>query len=607
MNNLLKIPGGTRLAALLIMALAAFVSAACDDDNNNPQPTPSNLVLTIFHNNDGESQLINAGAGIEDFGGIARFATLLGNLRAEADAGPGINITLNSGDNFLAGPEFNASLQKGAPYYDSIGLNRMGYDAMALGNHEFDFGPDVLEQFIISFDSPPPFVSANLVFIEEPGLQALVDDGIIVTSTIIVEEGEAIGVIGATTPELPFISSPRNVIVLSDIADIVQTEVDELTADGINKIIFISHLQDVNEDLDLAGQLNDIDVMIAGGGDELLANEGDLLVPGDELANAFGPYPLIATGADGRDIPVVTTTGNYKYVGRLIVEFDPEGNVIAIDDVSGLVRVAGGDNPDAVPPDGFIQQNVVDPVSDYVSGLAANVIAESEVALEGRRSPGVRTEETNLGDLTADALLYQATVLAGEFGMPVPDAALQNGGGIRNDTLIPAGEITELTTFDVLPFANFVSIVPGIPREQFKEIMENCVSQIPTADGRFAQIAGFSLVYDPDGTPQELDDELNVVTPGTRVRSIILDTGAVIVEDGAVVAGGPVTIVTNDFSARGGDMYPFRGAPFTTIGVVYQQALFNYIIDPVVDGGLGGVISAADYPEGGEGHITTVP
>ncbi len=607
MKNLLRIMSGTRLAALLVLALAAFVSAACDDDNNNPQPTPSNLVLTIFHNNDGESQLINAGAGIEDFGGIARFATLLGNLRAEAEAGPGINITLNSGDNFLAGPEFNASLQKGAPYYDSIGLNRMGYDAMALGNHEFDFGPDVLEEFIISFDSPPPFVSANLVFIEEPGLQALVDDGIIVTSTIIVAEGEAIGVIGATTPELPFISSPRNVIVLSDIADIVQTEVDELTADGINKIIFISHLQDVNEDLGLAGQLNDIDVMIAGGGDELLANEGDLLVPGDELANAFGPYPLIAAGADGRDIPVVTTTGNYKYVGRLIVEFDPEGNLIAIDDVSGLVRVAGGDNPDAVLPDGFIQENVVDPVSDYVSGLAANVIAESEVALEGRRSPGVRTEETNLGDLTADALLYQATVLAGEFGMPVPDAALQNGGGIRNDTLIPAGEITELTTFDILPFANFVSIVPGIPREQFKEIMENCVSQIPTADGRFAQIAGFSMVYDPDGTPQVLDDELNVVTPGTRVRSIILDTGAVIVEDGAVVAGGPVTIVTNDFSARGGDMYPFRGAPFTTVGVVYQQALFNYIIDPVVDGGLGGVISAADFPEGGEGRITTVP
>ena len=103
------------------------------------------------------------------------------------------------------------------------------------------------------------------------------------------------------------------------------------------------------------------------------------------------------------------------------------------------------------------------------------------------------------------------------------------------------------------------------------------------------------------------DDDLNVVTPGTRVRSIILDTGEVIVEGGAVVPGEAVNIATIDFSARGGDMYPYRGAPFTTLGVVYQRALFNYIVDPVVEGGLGGVISAAEYPEGGEGRITTAP
>ena len=136
--------------------------------------------------------------------------------------------------------------------------------------------------------------------------------------------------------------------------------------------------------------------------------------------------------------------------------------------------------------------------------------------------------------------------------------------------------------------------------------MENAVSAVENADGRFAQISGFSMAYDTTGTPQELDDDLNVVTPGTRVKSIILDTGEVIVADGAVVPGEAIDIATIDFSARGGDMYPYRGAPFTTLGVVYQQALFNYIVDPVVDGGLGGVISAADYPEGGEGRITTV-
>lgn len=597
-----------RYTALLVLLIAAFTASACDDKNNNNPPTPSSVVLAIFHNNDGESQLVNAGEGLEDFGGMAKFATLLDNLRAEADAEEGsVNITINSGDNFIPGPEFSASIAKGVPFYDSIGLNSMDYDAMAIGNHEFDFGPDVLEQFIISFDNPPPFVTANLVFTAEPGLQALVDDGIIVRTTIIERDGQEIGIVGLTTTELPFISSPRNVEVLTDLAGIVQTEVDAFADAGINKVILISHLQAITNEIDLAAEVTGLDIIVAGGGQELLANPDDLLVPGDELANAFGPYPVVTPLADGSDVLVVTTNGGYKYVGMLKVEFDADGVIVAVDDASGIYRVAGGDNPDAVAPNEFIQVNVVDPVVEFTSGLADNVIATSEVALEGRRSPGVRTEETNLGNLVADSLLWQAQLLAGEFGVASPDVALQNGGGIRNDTLIPAGAITELTTFDILPFANFVSIVPGIPREQFKEIMENCVSVAPTADGRFAQIAGFTLVYDPAETAQVLDEDLNVVTPGTRVRSIILDNGTVIVADGAVVPGAPVGIVTNDFSARGGDQYPFRGAPFTTVGVVYQQALANYLVGPLVDGALGGIITSAEYPEGGEGRITTVP
>jgi 5'-nucleotidase len=568
--------------------------------------------LTILHNNDGESQLINAGTGIEDFGGVARFASLVTRLRKEGDKDLSRNkkrivLTLNSGDNFLAGPEFNASQQKGIPFYDSIALNKIGYDAMALGNHEFDFGPDTLEDFILGFRNPPPFVSANLDFSQEPGLDALVDGGIIVKRTVIFREGEAFGIVGATTPLLPFISSPRNVIVRQNVAELVQKEIDRLTRSKVNKIIFISHLQDVNEDLALAALLKNVDIMIAGGGDELLAEPGDLLVPGDDPASAFGPYPLTATGADGAEIPVVTTAGSYKYVGRLIVGFNKKGEVIDIDEKSGLVRVAGGSNSDAVSPDPFIQANVVDPVQDYVDGLAANVIATSEVALEGRRSPGIRTMETNEGNLTADALFYQATLLAPGFGMPLPDVALQNGGGIRNDTLIPAGPITELTTFDIFPFTNFVSIVPAVPRSQFKEIMENAVSRIPTADGRFAQISGFTMVYDPAGTAQALDADLNVTTPGTRVMEIALDDGTVIVTGGVVQAGDPIDIATIDFSARGGDQYPFRGIPFTTLGVVYQQALFNYITDSAVNGGLAGLITSAQYPEGGEGRITTVP
>ncbi|MCI0480615.1 MAG: 5'-nucleotidase C-terminal domain-containing protein, partial [Candidatus Dadabacteria bacterium] len=192
-------------------------------------------------------------------------------------------------------------------------------------------------------------------------------------------------------------------------------------------------------------------------------------------------------------------------------------------------------------------------------------------------------------------------------GMPLPDVALQNGGGIRNDTLIPAGPITELTTFDIFPFTNFVCIVPAVSREQFKELMEHAVSRIPVADGRFSQISGFDMVYDPAGPAQTLNPDSTILTPGTRVKEIVLHNGTVIVTGGAVVAGDPIDIATIDFSARGGDQYPYRGIPFTTLGVVYQQALFNYITDSAINGGLAGQITAAQYPECGEGRITTVP
>ena len=145
----------------------------------------------------------------------------------------------------------------------------------------------------------------------------------------------------------------------------------------------------------------------------------------------------------------------------------------------GPIRIAGGDNPDAVADNPIMQRLVVEPVSAYLEALASNVIATSEVALEGRRDPGVRTEETNDGNLMADSMLATARALGADFGVPEADVALQNGGGIRNNTLIPAGDITELDTFDIAPFANFVSVIPDIPREQFKEILENAYSGIP--------------------------------------------------------------------------------------------------------------------------------
>jgi 5'-nucleotidase len=592
-----------RLALAATVSLVAAVAVAAGPASSAAPEAPKAkvaLLLTIAHINDGESQLINAGAGTEDYGGVARVATIFKDIKAEAlDRPNGGFLALNAGDNFLAGPEFNESLQKGVPFYDSIALNRIGFDAMAIGNHEFDFGPDVFAQFIRGFDKDLPFVSANLNVSGEPKLDKLAKQGRIVKSVVIREQGFEIGVIGATTTELPFISSPRDVVVKA-VANSVNKQANKLEDQGVDIIILQSQLQSIDEDIALAPRLSGVDVMIAGGGNELLADEGDLLIPGDE-ENVFGSYPQYSENADGDEVPIVTTSGDYRYVGMLTVAFNKAGKVIDVDDdASGPVRVSSTVNPDGVEPNPFIQTNVIEPLEAALEDAANNVVATSEVDLNGLRDPGIRTQETNEGNLIADALFATATDRAAAFGLDPPDIGIQNGGGIRNNNVIPAGPISELDVFGMVPFANFVCIVPDIPPDQLKEILENAVSRVEFVDGRFAQVSGFSFTWDADGTPQVLDEDLNVVTPGTRIVEVTLDDGTPIVVDGAVVDGAPsVSMATIDFSARGGDQYPFRGLPFTTVGVTYFQSVLDYL---TID--LDGVITAEDYPEGGEGRIT---
>jgi len=385
---------------LLLAAWLAFTPALTAQPKNTPpgKKSPPGLQnkaffwLTLLHNNDAESQLINAGGSLTDFGGIAHFTTLVKKLKAEA-ADPRNRVRLgapmlgtlmlSSGDNFLAGAEFNASLNKGFPFYDSIGMSEIGYDAITIGNHEFDFGPDVLAAFIAGFEPSVPFLSANLDVGAEPNLAALRTAGLIAPSAVFDFQGQLVGIVGANTPRLPFISSPRNVVTGLDVAAIVQAEVDRLTAAGVRIIILSSHLQSIAEDLALIPQLTGVDVAIAGGGSELLANPWNTLIPGDVL-NPARPYPLLGTDAAGRSVPVVTTTGDYRYVGRLLAGFDKFGNLVSVDaQASGPVRVAGGNEPDAVRPDPFVQANVVEPVAAEIAALGANVVAVSEVPLDG--------------------------------------------------------------------------------------------------------------------------------------------------------------------------------------------------------------------------------
>ena len=560
-------------------------------------PEATSFRLTILHNNDGESQLVDLGPGLEDFGGVARFATVVQQEKqvAASDEGAAVKsgvILVTSGNNFLAAAEFIAGLRAGT-FYDAIALDLIDYDAIALGNHDFDFGPEVLAQFIEQVStSRAPFLSSNLDFSGEPVLRDLLDEGRIAGSVVVEVNGERIGVIGATTPDLGVISSPRKVEIMSDVAGEVQIEVDRLEASGVNKILLISHLQFLDNDIAMVAQVRGVDVVVAGGGHELLANQGDLLISVDDTP--FGSYPIMATDRDGDQVPVVTTEGNYSYLGKLVVTFDADGRLTEVDeDASGPIRIAGGDNSLAVQPDPQVQREVIDRLMEGLDDLA-QPIAESQVELDGRRSE-VRSVETNQGNLMADALLWQARLLASDYDAAPPDVAVLNGGGIRNDSILSPGPIRELDTFDMAPFANRVTVVEGISRSQFKEILENAVSRAVDGDaeggtGRFAQVSGFSFEWSESGTAQVLNPDGVVEVPGTRIQGVLLDSGEVIVAEGEVASGPDLAVATFDFLARGGDEYPFRGAPTTALGVTDQHVLANYLQLPT---GLDGTVTAA--------------
>ncbi|MCU0313931.1 MAG: 5'-nucleotidase C-terminal domain-containing protein, partial [Solirubrobacteraceae bacterium] len=498
---------------------------------------------------------------------------------------------VSSGDNFLAGLNLNASFANGVPWYDAIAGSAIGIDAMTLGNHDFDFGPAALADFISGFTSDTTFLSANLDVRGEPALRAVRRD--IRPWTIVRRGGDRIGVIGLTTPLIRSISSPGpNIGVDEDLAGVTQRAVRDLRRRGVNKIVLSSHLQGIASEEALIPQLRGVDVVIAGGGDELLANPDDTLIPNPPSSTPpAGPYPKLVTDARGRAVPIVTTQGEYRYVGRLTLDFDHRGRIRTIDDgLSGPVRVSGRDaDPDVAAPDPALVTAIDTPLAAYRAALNANVLATSEVPLDGRNPDPIRRREANLGNLVADGFLHAARKLGRD-----PDVAITNGGGIRNSNVIAAGPLSEGQTFDILPFDNLIATV-SVTRAQL------------SSAGRFAQIGGMKVEVDTSRQARLTSSTCAVTSPpGERVRRVQLDDGTLIVDGGAVVPGPDVVVATTDFLAKGGDCYPFP-AGYSPTPVAYQQALEDYLVDPVAGGGLGGLVRATDYPVGGEGRITITP
>jgi len=648
--------------------------------------------LTLLHNNDGESSLTPFTYGVEpggdDYpntervelhvGGVSAFKSLMDAQIAEARMDDHSVVSVYAGDAFLASPTTRCSDEENGsePLFDAMAQKYMPYDAHILGNHEFDFEPDVLAEFIEAFaingELQQPFLSANLDFSAEPSFADLTMDsadplldGLLFTpvtngkvvgrSAIVVDKltGQRFGIVGMTTPMLATISSPENVVVDQDIETIAQNEIDRLYDDyGVRKIIFVSHLQNVDNDRDLIEQLEKVDLAVAGGGDEMLISSSvpttTQMLPG-ELAGVDGPYPIEVEDPDGRTVYIVTTAGNYKYLGRIDAEFDSDGEITSIvadmsyprrvipDSAENADAIDDLELTDAVAPDAMIESEVIEPLETCFASYP--LVARTEVLLNvshsggayGELEYGVRTAETNAGNLVADSYLEAYEAVAEDLGLPPYDetvVAVQNGGGMRQnvgDVLPVGGEvpgtISRLHTGGVLAFSNNVAVVPDVTPEEVKRIFERSVSSLPGAGGQFLQVAGLWVRYDLDGTAQKIAEDGTVTTPGSRVVSILLDDGTPIVQDGEVVEGAPdLTIVTNHYTAGGGDNYVWlknhlddQTILVDTEGMTltYEQAWVNYLLTfPETDGPEGMLPTILDAPEtypayqpGGEGRI----
>ncbi len=595
----------------------------------NPPP----FELQILHASDFEAAV----PAVED---APRFAAIVDSLEGTYAN----TLKLSSGDNILpspfmfsgedpslvaplkaayesiyGGPFANNDLRAGIGRVDITILNIMRIDASALGNHEFDLGTSELRNIIGGVNSGAairwfgaqfPYLSSNLNFSadavlnplftatrEEPSFfqsnpsqAASVINATkkIAPSTIINVNGEMIGVVGVTTPLLASISSPGATTVsnpgagtndMALLASIVQPVIDSLRfAEGIDKIILLSHLQQIANEKALALLLNGVDVIIAGGSNTLMADATDRLRTGDVAAEG---YPFLTTGLDGKPVALVNTEGEFKYVGRLVVQFNADGEIIpaSIDDAIsgaypadslGVVEV-WGDYADAFTPGSKGQEvlNLCNAVEAVIIAKDGDIYGRTDVYLEGRRN-FVRTEETNLGNVSADANRY----IARRYD-PVVTISIKNGGGIRSAIGVveadggnvvygpPAanplagkleGDISRLDIENSLRFNNLLSTLT-LTAANLRTILEHGVaaSGPGQTQGRFPQISGVRFSYN------------ETLPAGARIlNAVVCDSAGVTVDtlvQSGSVHGDPsrtFRVVTLNFLAGGGDGYPFN-------------------------------------------------
>ncbi|URF48510.1 bifunctional metallophosphatase/5'-nucleotidase [Dinoroseobacter shibae] len=429
------------------------------------------------------------------FGGVGRVATKINELRDQITAEGGNVIVLDAGDQFQGSLMYTT--YKGT--VEAEFMEAIGFDVMAVGNHEFDDGPIKLAEFVdlVSF----PVISGNLDLTGEDLLRDKVGN-----SVVLEVGGERIGIVSALATDTVETSSPGPNVVFQNEIEALAQDVAELEADGVTKIIALTHVG-LPKDLAIAEAVEGIDAVVGGHSHTLLSNSDE---------KAAGPYPTMVG-----DTPVVQAYAYSKYVGHLQLTFDDAGNVTAATGDTILLDAS-------VTPDAGIVARVAE-LAGPIEELKARPVSEAVEPIEGDRSV-CRAMECPMGNLVADAMLARVA----DQGITI---AFQNGGGLRAS--IDAGEITMGEVLTVLPFQNTLSTFEATGQDLI-DALENGVSAVEEGAGRFPQVAGMKFTWDP------------AAEPGARVTEVMVAEGDSFVPiDPAATYG----VVTNNYVRNGGDGY----------------------------------------------------
>lgn len=559
------------LSCVLPLALLAGCGGASNSSTAGASPADTAaskaVTITIAHVNDVHSNLgqtttaltLGGAPTTVEIGGFGRVKAAMDQIAAKNPN----TLKLHAGD-ALVGTLYYTLFQGKA---DAELMNTICFDAMAVGNHEFDDGDAGLKRFIDDLHAgacQTPMLSANVTPQLGTPLAPKATTGYIKPYTIKTVGGEKVGIVGLTiVGKTEGSSRPLPTTAFSDEVASAQKAIDQLKAQGVQRIVLLSHVGYTFDKL-IASQLTDVDVIIGGDSHTLLGDYANYGLP------KSGAYPTLLTNKDGKTVCVGQAWEYGKAVGEMTVNFAADqtvqscsgtphlllGQTFTRKDANGASYTVAGAELDTlkatlakdpqlllISPDATAE-SVLKKYKDQIAQLETQVIGKSAQYLCHVRIPGDASKATGCTDATRAHGSDIANIVAQAFLAQslTSEIAIQNAGGVRID--VPAGDVTIKTAYTLLPFANTLTELTMTGAE-IRAVLEDALDyaiKIGGSTGAYPYAAGLRW-------------DVNLSLPKGERFSNLQVKGKTATAWTAIDPARSYKVVSNSYTAQGKDGY----------------------------------------------------